>query len=124
MKIIQLLILIVLQFTLNEVTAKQKFWQGIQSNISKAFTPSKFICDKYEVQEYEALVLKPGIRLPFTERKSKLRKCKVWEAAPKSAVGKVCKEYEYVNTSSVEQKSFYTTVKRKRTVCVEGHSTR
>ncbi len=118
------LVLIFLLFFINCKSVKANFWQGIQSNISKAFTPSKFICDKYEVQEYEAMVLKPGIRLPFTERKGKLRKCKVWQDAPKSAVGKVCKEYEYVNTSSAEQKSFYSTVKRKRTVCVEGHSTR
>ncbi len=118
------LILTLVFLFFNSAPAKANFWQSMQSNISKAFKPSKFICDKYEVQDYEVPVLRPGMSLPFTERKTKLRKCKRWENAPKSATGKACKEYEYVNTSSAEQKSFYTTVKRKRTVCVEGHSTR
>ncbi len=119
-----LLILFLLLLLLNFIPAQQGFLGGVQHNIKKAFTPSEFVCDKYERQEFERLVLRPGAKLPFTEVKSKKRTCIEWEAAPKSAIGRTCKKYSYENSSPDEQQHLYMKVKRYRTVCVEGHSTR
>ena len=91
------------------------------SNLKKAVTPSKFICDRYERRPYEINVLKPGIRLPFTETKLKKRRCVKWETAPKSAIGKSCVEYVYDSTSPGAHHQSYEPVTRYRTVCVEGH---
>jgi len=119
--IVLVFLLIFLQL---QVKAAENFWQGVQDNIKKAFTPSEYICDRYEVQEYEVPVLRSPASMPFTEVKPKKRECIKWEDAPKSAIGRVCKEYDYRNTSASEQSSLYKMVKRKRTVCVEGHNTR
>ncbi len=117
------IILLLLLFQI-PASAESNFFYGIKRNLKKAFTVSEFVCDKYEVQEYETYVLRPGVQLPFTEVTPKKKECIKWEAAPKSAIGRTCKEYRYLNTSRKEESSLYMKVKRKRTTCVQGHSTR
>ncbi len=124
MKLMFRIVLLILFLSSSPVHAKQSFWQSLQHNLKKAFTPSEFVCDKYERQEFERLILRPGAKLPFTEIFPKKRVCVEWEEAPRSAIGRTCKKYRYENSSPSEQGSLYMKVKRFRTVCVEGHSTR
>lgn len=119
----KLFLAFVICFSMQNAFAKN-FFNEVGDNIKKAFTPSKFICDKYETQEYETMVLKPGLQLPFTEIHPKKRVCVKWENDTTSAIGKKCSQYEYRNTSKEKESTLYEKVKRKRTVCVEGHSTR
>lgn len=114
-------IVICLLFAMNPVRAKQNWWESMMTNLKKAVTPSEFICDRYERRPYEINVLKPGIRLPFTERALKKRHCIKWEDAPDSAIGKTCVEYAYENSTEGQHHQSYEPVTRYRTVCVEGH---
>lgn len=118
-----LLLLICFSSLIGPVRAKN-FFDEVGENIKKAFTPSKFICDKYEKQEYEAMVLKPGLQLPFTEVHPKKKVCVDWEEDTDSALGKKCIKYRYINSSAETESRMYQKVKRYRTVCKEGHSTR
>ena len=106
------------------VSAKLSFWDSMMLNIKKSLTPSEFICDKYEEWAYETRVLRPGMKLPFTELKSNTRYCIEWQEAPDAAIGKSCKKYAYENSSGTENEQFYQKVTRYRTVCVEGHNSR
>jgi len=119
----KLVILLIVCFLTKPCLAKN-FFQEMGENIQKAFTPSKFVCDKYEKQEYEAMVLKPGLKLPFTEVHPKNKVCVDWEEDADSALGKKCTKYKYINSSKEEESRMYQKVKRYRTVCKEGHSTR
>jgi len=119
----RLVVALILCTTLNATSAKG-FFEEVGANLKKAFTPSKFICDKYERQEYEAMVLRPGLKLPFTEVHPKTKVCIAWEKDESSALGKKCTKYKYLNTSKEAESRTYKKVKRYRTVCVEGHSTR
>lgn len=106
------------------VDAKANFFDDIKYNLKKAFTPSEFVCTKYEKQEYETLVLRPGIHLPFTETRPKKRICIRWEKSETAALGRTCVEYGYQNSGPKEENALYRKVKRYRTVCKDGYSTR
>lgn len=118
------LVLIIFILISQQAVGAKNFFAEMRANIKRALTPSEFICDRYERQEYEVKVLRPNFKLPFTEVKPKQRHCVKWEEAGKGATGKKCVEYEYLNTSDLEQKSMYRVEKRYRTVCVEGHNSR
>ncbi|MDD9898109.1 MAG: hypothetical protein OXU45_03820 [Candidatus Melainabacteria bacterium] len=105
-------------------TAKMNFWESLKANIHAALTPSEFICDRYERRPYETHVLRPGIKMPFTELKPRKRKCVQWQEAPDSAIGKSCAEYVYENSSPAQHQALYHKVTRYRTVCVEGHNSK
>ncbi len=119
----KLILLLIVCFLVRPCLANN-FFQEMGSNLKKAFTPSEFICDKYEKQEYKILVLRPGMKLPFTEVHPKKKICTRWGEDSSSALGKHCVKYEYINSSHAEESRMYKKVKRYRTVCVEGHSTR
>lgn len=115
------LILIVL---LSTNYAQASFWTDIQTNVKNSLKPSEFVCTKYERQEFEKMILRPGVKLPFTEVRPRKKVCIEWEEAPRSAIGRVCKKYRYENTDPAEESKLYQKVKRYRTVCVDGYTTR
>jgi len=119
----KLLIALLICSSLHSVSAKT-FFEKMGDNLKKSFTPSEFICDKYEQQEYEAMVLRPGLKLPFTELHPKTKVCIDWGGDDTSALGKKCIKHKYINTSKEAESRSYHKVKRHRTVCVEGYSTR
>ncbi len=116
------LILIILLSSIQGAQA-QSFLAKLKRNAAKALQGSHFQCTKYERQNYEMDVRRnPKSFMPFTEFKPKMKKCVKWVKGGNGAVNMRCAKYKHKEYSESEHKRLYKTVKKERTVCVDGYT--